>query len=724
VEADTKDMVQRLQRRPADLALFEEVKTRLRAERRYKSFVKVLRWWAKRAPTPPQGAQAMFEAGEVAQRKIKDIDQAKELFEAALEIDPTHEAATAALAGLSSDEEFDDLLDGLDSESIRPPSMRPSDQPPSEPPAGAALPAVGPPARRPSVRPPAAAPAGSFSPPTSQQPLPAPPPSLGAVPPPAAPEPAPAAAGDLFSTSQDDLFKVDPPPAAPEPAAPAPPAPTAPAARQVLTGQEDDPTGRFASDRPPALAVEAASEPGPPDERTPVALPADGTEPALYDDDEDDEDDLKAAHFPVASILGDGGEPAASKGGKARLEVVRRRGDTVVGARNIRFMGSAGGDAIRARRAGMASYSIKLADGASGWVVRASAGPGAGREGLPEGPLKLEVGDQAEVTHEGVISQLRVARLTPPPMGAARTVPYKRYVTVFISAFGMHALGLALIASLASVGVNFRVETRSRDEIFAEARLKPEEQRPKPKLKKPKPVKLRKRKAPKPPPEEAKAKIPKSLRNKLRKIARKRDTNTSAVDRLVNSLKSPVEGEGKTLKDVVSNIDAVKGGEASGAFRIGGTLAALDGKGPNIVSGGGGDIGTLGGKEATGNLARLKGKKSGGVRGKVTSVKALAKVQGSLSRGEVLKVLNKHQHKIQRCYERALLAKPSLAGRLTYTWSIKTSGRVGSVQNTGNTLGDTKVSKCIAGVIKKMKFPRPKGGSVSVTFPWIFKRAM
>ena len=51
------------------------------------------------------------------------------------------------------------------------------------------------------------------------------------------------------------------------------------------------------------------------------------------------------------------------------------------------------------------------------------------------------------------------------------------------------------------------------------------------------------------------------------------------------------------------------------------------------------------------------------VRGKVTSVKALAKVHGSLSRGDVLKVLNKNQHKIQRCYERALLANPSLAGR-------------------------------------------------------------
>lgn len=728
-----KQLVQRLQRNPADLALLAQAKQALVAERRYKTYIKVMRWWARRAPTPQQGAQGLFESGELAQQKLKDDAQAIELFEAALALDPQHTAASAALAALRHDPEFADLMDGFDAESVPPPG--PSSHPPplrsSRAPARPHSGEIAPPkSRRRSVPPPAAPPSPRSSAPAPvkrSSPRPAspvsPPPAVSVpkvggpsffpeqAPPPAASAPPPVAPAPAAHSPSP----VPPPLAAPPPAV-APAVPGAPAAPGVA--DEDEPTGPFRSEPPVPAAV--------------LQPPPDGFEPALYDDEAEAREDaaaLQPAAFPIGMITGDASLPLSSPAsGPARLQVVRRRGDTVLGATTLRFWGRAGSGALSARRAGPSSYRVRLGDGAAGWLRRAADGPDAARHSLSaQAVVRMEPGDVAEVAQAGVIHRVVVTRVGPPPLHGREPWPIKRQATAVGIAFAIHMLALGAIASLSSMGVSFRVETRTRDEIFAEARMKPPEERPKPKLKKPKPVKLRKRRKqqPKPPETEAQAKIPKSLRKRLRKIARTRSASSgNAVDRLVTALKSPVAGEGQTLKEVVSNIDAVKGGESAGAFRIGGTLAALEGGSPNIVSSGGGEVGTLGGEAATGKLTRLKAKKGGAVRGKVSTIKALAKVQGSLSRGEVQKVINENQHKMQRCYERALNAKPSLAGKLTYTWTIKTSGSVGTVRNAGNTMGDAGVAKCIAGVIKHMRFPRPKGGPVEVTYPFIFKRAM
>lgn len=758
-QQDAKLLVQQLQRNPTDAALLARTKQALLAERRYKSFIKVMRWWAKRAPTANAGASVLVEAGEVAHARLKDDAVAQELHEAALALDPGHAGATAALAALRGDEEFNDLIAGFDAESVpppgmssRPPASRRSSVPP-EPRAAAPISPPGP--RRRSVPPPGPlgtprVPADAAAP---RSPSPLPPPPAFSAPPvaPAQPRPAaPVAAGpgpesqvggsSFFPSATPSVPSglsapsAEPPKPSGQPRSPRVVAPT-PAPAPVSKAKRVDPVLPRRSE-PAVAASRPASEPA--RAATPApGLPADGFEPQLFTDDEEDGPGAETpAAFPLTDIVGEASPSRPSRAPKAggaaagpvHLEVVRRRGDTVVGAGSVNLWGRGGSAAFTARRAGGSAYKVSLQRGATGWVRRAAAGSDGLRQPVSqEEALRLEPGDVAELELTGVVHRLAVVHAAPPPVAGREPVFAKRQGFAFAAALGIHLLGMGMIASLSSMGVSFEVENRTREEIFAEARMKPPEERPKPKLKKPKPVKLRKRKArPKPPQTEATAKIPKSLRKRLRKISRSRNAASggNAVDRLVTALQSPVSGEGQTLKEVVSNIDAVKGGANSGAFRIGGTLSALEGSGPNIVSSGGGEVGTLGGHAATGNLTRLKAKKGGGVRGKVSTIKALAKVKGSLSRGEVQKVINASQHKMQRCYERALNAKPSLAGKLTYSWTIKTSGKVGAVRNSGNTMGDTGVAKCIAGVIKRMRFPRPKGGSVDVTYPFIFKRAM
>ena len=92
-----------------------------------------------------------------------------------------------------------------------------------------------------------------------------------------------------------------------------------------------------------------------------------------------------------------------------------------------------------------------------------------------------------------------------------------------------------------------------------------------------------------------------------------------------------------------------------------------------------------------------------------------------MSRSAVSKAINKRIGRIQRCYEKQLMkVKKKLAGKLKLEWVVKTNGRVRGAKVKLNTLGSAKVAGCVLREIKKLKFPRPKGGEVTIVFPFIF----
>ena len=121
-------------------------------------------------------------------------------------------------------------------------------------------------------------------------------------------------------------------------------------------------------------------------------------------------------------------------------------------------------------------------------------------------------------------------------------------------------------------------------------------------------------------------------------------------------------------------------------------------------------------------VGTLKGRKrSGRVRGKVKTVRAMARVRGTLSRSEVLKGIQKRIGRIQACYEKRLQkGGKKTSGKITAEWTIATNGKVKRARSKLDTLGDPKVASCLLREIKKMKFPRPKGGEVVVVFPFMF----
>lgn len=382
------------------------------------------------------------------------------------------------------------------------------------------------------------------------------------------------------------------------------------------------------------------------------------------------------------------------------------------------------GSGVRARKVGKKA-TLKFKEPVQGWVRRVKQP----KEDIdPNEKLVLEPGDAAKFVENGVEYHVRLFR---PPVAPARQrqlitpQQIKLYGVAFALSLVFHGLGMLGALLTSYLGVDLTVKTKPKEaEIFAEGTLKKEKpkkkEEPKPK---PKPKKLE----PKPPadPTEQQAKIPKAVRKQLDKRLRRKpaESEEESTDRLLNTLTTPKLGDGETIKDVVTNIDAVaKPGSRGAAFKVTGTLGKLPEGGVNIAtSAGGNKIGDIGGsvKSDVGKLDKRK--KSGKVRGQARGVKALSRVKGTLSRGQVWEVIQKHSGQIQRCYERELTKNPGLAGKIQFMWTVKTNGRVGSVRERSNSMGNPAVSKCISGVIKKMKFPRPKGGEVEIVFPWIFK---
>ena len=184
---------------------------------------------------------------------------------------------------------------------------------------------------------------------------------------------------------------------------------------------------------------------------------------------------------------------------------------------------------------------------------------------------------------------------------------------------------------------------------------------------------------------------------------------------------APSDTNAPSLSQIRSNLDAVASTKGRSGTTIVGSLIN-GGPGDRIVArgSGGGVVGTKSGVAGgTGRLAQRS--RPGRVRGKVRSVRALAKVRGSLSKAEVYKVISRATGRIQRCYEKQLMrSKKKLSGKITAQWDIKTNGRVAGTRVVLNTLGNAKVASCVLGVIRGLRFPRPKGGSVNVKYPFIF----
>jgi TonB family protein len=97
-------------------------------------------------------------------------------------------------------------------------------------------------------------------------------------------------------------------------------------------------------------------------------------------------------------------------------------------------------------------------------------------------------------------------------------------------------------------------------------------------------------------------------------------------------------------------------------------------------------------------------------------------VRGSLDPAIIRRVIRMHRSEAKYCYEKDLVKKPKLAGKIVVGFTVSPEGRVSSARVEADTMGSAAVANCLVGRVKRWRFPKPEGGGiVVVSYPFVFK---
>ncbi len=192
---------------------------------------------------------------------------------------------------------------------------------------------------------------------------------------------------------------------------------------------------------------------------------------------------------------------------------------------------------------------------------------------------------------------------------------------------------------------------------------------------------------------------------------------------LLKLLGARADGEG-SIADVLGKVDVDRDQEKAFQGVCGVGVANSNDQLRGIKSGGSG----------TGRVASASGLRGGGsIEGGGTGAAATEKkvsgvvkseapaVDGELDPAMVAKEVRTRLGAIKACYERALKRNPNLSGKVVIHWTITQAGTVSGVDVEQDTLGDAEVASCIKSLVARWRFPAPSGGSVEVSFPFVFQ---
>jgi len=148
-------------------------------------------------------------------------------------------------------------------------------------------------------------------------------------------------------------------------------------------------------------------------------------------------------------------------------------------------------------------------------------------------------------------------------------------------------------------------------------------------------------------------------------------------------------------------------------------------------SGGGGNalgIGGLGTRGRGGGGGTGYGMANGKIGGKGRSAIKVgggkAVIMGALDRAVIDAYIRRNLAKIRWCYEKELNKDPKIFGKIVINFVIAKTGRVSTSKVKRTTMGNRNVESCVATQIKKIRFPKPKGGGiVIVNYPFVFKNS-
>ncbi len=230
------------------------------------------------------------------------------------------------------------------------------------------------------------------------------------------------------------------------------------------------------------------------------------------------------------------------------------------------------------------------------------------------------------------------------------------------------------------------------------------------------------------PAEEKKAKHEPTEEEKARAEAERRARLAEKVQStgLLKLLGAKADGGG-SLADVLGKGDVDRDQEKAfqgigGVGVASGSDAAL--RGIKTGGNGSGKIATVGGLRGGGGIVGGTTGVGPGEKRVSGVVKSEAPaVDGELDPSIVSKEVRSRLGAIKACYERALKRNPNLSGKIVIHWTITAAGTVSGVDVENDTMGDSEVASCIKSLVARWRFPAPSGGSVEVSFPFVFQAA-
>ncbi|MBZ0121696.1 MAG: AgmX/PglI C-terminal domain-containing protein, partial [Sandaracinaceae bacterium] len=98
-----------------------------------------------------------------------------------------------------------------------------------------------------------------------------------------------------------------------------------------------------------------------------------------------------------------------------------------------------------------------------------------------------------------------------------------------------------------------------------------------------------------------------------------------------------------------------------------------------------------------------------------------ASVVGALDREVVQRVVRSHLEEVRLCYEQGLDRDANLAGVVEVSFVVDPTGTVPSAAVRRTTIDDPSVGECIRRAVLRWRFPHPRGGSVTINYPFVLR---
>lgn len=94
--------------------------------------------------------------------------------------------------------------------------------------------------------------------------------------------------------------------------------------------------------------------------------------------------------------------------------------------------------------------------------------------------------------------------------------------------------------------------------------------------------------------------------------------------------------------------------------------------------------------------------------------------EGTLSKDEIRKVVRDNIHEIRWCYNKVLESAPEAKAKLVVDFTIGGDGAV-TKSAIGSLEGPAELGPCVSATVAKWRFPKPTGGDVAVSYPFLFE---